>query len=339
MTPPCELLGQPLSLQRVVPHQRVALLGHPRRNRYRTLFILEQRDPRLMSLPTPNSSWLTMESPTRPRTKQEKLPLRDPTVPSAPATLARSNSGSHHSRPLSITSSTKRRRRTPSKSKPRKSEESFQEFRDGGLNPALNFQQAQVPFFHPSEGRDTTIFKTPTRSTSSTTAVKPTPLLPPIELQPPSPPCTATKSHPKTAYTTNEIVEGLELETLGAGAVGVGSILPVPPVSPNKLSPGKPTLQSQKSVSLGRSTTVNGSGDEYTGLSFAGGINGGEAGGGLPRRNSLGDLKVPARISQAQGGLRRDLGMVGEFASKVEREFSLAYSGLLSDYNIFESQN
>lgn len=34
----------------------------------------------------------------------------------------------------------------------------------------------------------------------------------------------------------------------------------------------------------------------------------------MPRRNSLGDLKIPARISQAQVGLRRDLGMVREFA-------------------------
>jgi len=50
---------------------------------------------------------------------------------------------------------------------------------------------------------------------------------------------------------------------------------------------------------------------------------GGSGGGGLQRRNSLGDLKIPARISQAQVGLRRDLGMVREFASNVEREFCL----------------
>ena len=40
----------------------------------------------------------------------------------------------------------------------------------------------------------------------------------------------------------------------------------------------------------------------------------GSGSGGLPRQNSLGDLKIPARISQAQVGLRRDLGMVREFA-------------------------
>jgi hypothetical protein len=41
----------------------------------------------------------------------------------------------------------------------------------------------------------------------------------------------------------------------------------------------------------------------------------------VPRRNSLGDLKIPARISQAQVGLKRDLSMVREFATEVESEF------------------
>jgi hypothetical protein len=38
----------------------------------------------------------------------------------------------------------------------------------------------------------------------------------------------------------------------------------------------------------------------------------------VPRRNSLGDLKIPARISQAQVSLRRDLGSVRDFAASVE---------------------
>ena len=258
---------------------------------------------------------------------------------SSPATPVRSISTSRHSRPPSIASSTKRRPRklSKSKSKPRKSEESS---RDGCLKDGVDFQQEQAPFSFPS---DNTLLKTPTRSTSSTAA--PTiPLLPPIELQPPSPPRTVTTSHIQRrsrAYTTNE-VEGLELETLlvtpstssslsfftptsslsgnsvgvGAGAVGAGGIFPLPPLSPNKLSPGKSPSQSQQSVSLGRSTAVNVS-DEGTGMSLASG----SGSGGLPRRNSLGDLKIPARISQAQVGLRRDLGMVREFASSVEREF------------------
>ena len=81
-------------------------------------------------------------------------------------------------------------------------------------------------------------------------------------------------------------------------------------------------FQSQQSVSLGRSTAVNVA-DETTGLSLA---NGSGDGGGLPRRNLLGDLQSPARISQAQVGSRRDLGMVREFASNVERRFCLALS-------------
>jgi hypothetical protein len=43
---------------------------------------------------------------------------------------------------------------------------------------------------------------------------------------------------------------------------------------------------------------------------------------GVPRRNSLGDLKIPARITQAQVGLKRDMGMVREFAANVERKCS-----------------
>jgi hypothetical protein len=263
-----------------------------------------------------------------------------PSVPVTPVTPVRSPSGSHHSRPPSI-SSTKKRRRTLSKprSKPRKSEESSQEVRDGGLKPSLDFQQEPVPSY-PSDQRDNTLLPTPTQSAFSTTAADiPIPLLPPIELQPPSPPHTATTRHAQRrsrAYTTNELVEGLETlvvtrstspslgfftptssfsrDNVGSSAIGVGGILPLPPLSPSKLSPGK-SPQSQQSVSLGRSTAVNvaaAAGNESTGSGGAG---------GLPRRNSLGDLKIPARISQAQVGLRRDLGMVREFASNVEREF------------------
>ena len=90
--------------------------------------------------------------------------------------------------------------------------------------------------------------------------------------------------------------------------------LPLLSLSPNKLSPGKSPLQSQKSVSLGQSTTVN-AGGETTRLTLA---NGSGGDGGLQRRNSLGDLKIPARISQAQVRFRRDLGMVREFISNVE---------------------
>jgi hypothetical protein len=75
-------------------------------------------------------------------------------------------------------------------------------------------------------------------------------------------------------------------------------------------------------VSLGRATAAGVDGSPGLGGGKGSG-NGGDANGGgsgnVPRRNSLGDLKIPARISQAQVGLRRDLGMVREFAMNIER--------------------
>lgn len=46
----------------------------------------------------------------------------------------------------------------------------------------------------------------------------------------------------------------------------------------------------------------------------------GDVDGKVPRRNSLSDLRIPARITQAQTGLRRDLTLVKEFAKNIERE-------------------
>lgn len=43
----------------------------------------------------------------------------------------------------------------------------------------------------------------------------------------------------------------------------------------------------------------------------------------VTRRNSLGDLKIPAHVAQAQVGLRRDLGLVKEFAQSVDELKSL----------------
>ncbi|KAF9559181.1 hypothetical protein CPC08DRAFT_638053, partial [Agrocybe pediades] len=56
-----------------------------------------------------------------------------------------------------------------------------------------------------------------------------------------------------------------------------------------------------------------------------------------PRRNSLGDLKIPARISQVQVALRRDLGMVREFVSNAERECFCFSSNFLVVF-LFESR-
>ena len=82
-------------------------------------------------------------------------------------------------------------------------------------------------------------------------------------------------------------------------------------------------------MSLGRATAVHLDGSPGlrgvkgmggSGSGGGGGANGiGSGSGSVPRRNSLGDLKIPVRISQAQVGIRRDLGMVREFAMNVER--------------------
>jgi hypothetical protein len=58
------------------------------------------------------------------------------------------------------------------------------------------------------------------------------------------------------------------------------------------------------------------------------------AAGGTPvaksgRRNSLGDLKIPPRIVQAQSGLKRDLGMVKEFAASIERTSFSIFASIL----------
>ena len=108
------------------------------------------------------------------------------------------------------------------------------------------------------------------------------------------------------------------------------------PASPNKLamegvghSPGK------QSVSLGRSMVVGvdggpglGGGKGVGGSGGGGGANGtGSGSGSVPRQNSLHDLKIPVRISQEQVGLRRDLGMVREFAmTTINTRPSCCYS-------------
>ena len=160
------------------------------------------------------------------------------------------------------------------------------------------------------------------------------PLLPPIELQPPSPPRTITKgpkseSKLSTALTTldSNSTSKLSLSASSSSVFFTPSSSPqrqpLGSASPNSktsklnvpLSPynGK-SPQLLQSASLGRATTASSAISESP--QDGSGSNGDAT---HPRRNSLGDLKIPARISQAQVGLRRDLGMVKEFANNVER--------------------
>ena len=163
---------------------------------------------------------------------------------------------------------------------------------------------------------------------SPTPAVPPLPLLPPIELQPPSPPQTVSPatgvssppSSPGDLLLPSPPRAGLGQNNppLHSGStVSIASSPQASPISPSRRSirtPGSP-----QSASLGRSTFVpaNGAGMGGAGM-------GEKERATVPRRNSLGDLKIPERISQAQIGLKRDLGMVREFAANIERMFSMA---------------
>ncbi|KAI9461876.1 hypothetical protein F5148DRAFT_1214570 [Russula earlei] len=132
-------------------------------------------------------------------------------------------------------------------------------------------------------------------------------LLPPIELQPPSPP-RGQESEPRKSIasdrsiisTSSSLAAGIE--ALLQPSVDARSITSPPILTPRPSLTKSPT--SPQAASLGRAT-------QPPPTTTATGI--------VPRRNSLGDLKIPARISQAQVGLKRDLGMVREFAAEVER--------------------
>ncbi|KAG8947329.1 hypothetical protein FRC03_001061 [Tulasnella sp. 419] len=114
-------------------------------------------------------------------------------------------------------------------------------------------------------------------------------LLPPIELSPPSPPRLVTSASQPLTKKSSYLLQH---------ASGFAS-------SSNR-SPGY-------SASLGR---ANGS-NFVAGISSGIGVSSGSM-----RRNSLGDLKIPARISKAQSGLRNNMVMVKEFAGNVERTLS-----------------
>ena len=136
-------------------------------------------------------------------------------------------------------------------------------------------------------------------------------LLPPIELQPPSPPREQrADDEPRRSIASERSM----ISASDSLAAGVESLLLQPAVdakplpSPPSITPKPSSIKgpgSPQSASLGR-TTQPPLTSTVTGI--------------VPRRNSLGDLKIPARISQAQVGLKRDLGMVREFATEVESE-------------------
>ncbi|KAI1784116.1 hypothetical protein LXA43DRAFT_246834 [Ganoderma leucocontextum] len=159
------------------------------------------------------------------------------------------------------------------------------------------------------------------------------PLLPPIELQPPSPPRPAGERRPPRLRPVTPPRTSLEhtLEplhshpSLGSRSTQASSAASrettLPTISSPLPSPTrpKPSTSPVQTASLGRTALAPKERDAPSGAA-------------VPRRNSLGDLKIPARISQAQVGLKRDLSMVRDFAISVEqlKQLQAAYATLAS---------
>lgn len=133
--------------------------------------------------------------------------------------------------------------------------------------------------------------------------VKAAELLPPIELHPPSPPrmingVSVSRSAPK------DLSDGLESLIVPSSSLPASLTPRSSSMTSNRASPKSPSSP-QQSASLGRTAQVPTTPSSSSVL----------------RRNSLGDLKIPARISQAQIGLKRDLSMVREFAISVDSKY------------------
>ncbi|KAJ7641186.1 hypothetical protein FB45DRAFT_899602 [Roridomyces roridus] len=153
-----------------------------------------------------------------------------------------------------------------------------------------------------------------------------------LQLQPPSPPQTlrAVSGSMSTvkAPIASRALEGLPSTFSPPSTISLASPISLPSSSSPSLaaysapssssasnSPSPKPPVSPQTASLGRSAANI---PAVVNAVAAAASPAGTGGVGTMRRNSLGDLKIPARISQAQVGLRRDLGMVREFARNVE---------------------
>ncbi|KAH8091812.1 hypothetical protein BXZ70DRAFT_952323 [Cristinia sonorae] len=180
--------------------------------------------------------------------------------------------------------------------------------------PSTSTVATAIPFF-PDRSDDTT-----PRPPSRVARPSVDDLLPPIELQPPSPP-RPRAPHALATSHSEPIPPVLGIEAL-LNPIPVRATSSIetssdsgPPLSPTARA--KLPASPQHSASLGRSAQPP--------KEPASGI--------VPRRNSLGDLKIPARISQAQVGLKRDLTMVRDFAASVEqlKELQATYTSLVAE--------
>ncbi|KAF5390239.1 hypothetical protein D9757_002951 [Collybiopsis confluens] len=157
-------------------------------------------------------------------------------------------------------------------------------------------------------------------------------LLPPIKLSPPPLPSSSGVFASNSSVNLNSAAYSTSFALSGSSSTST--------VVPKGLV-GSGVVGVIATASLGRSSVFSFSADYFKGLSSmqtSASMPGNHSAllSNVPRRNSMGDLKlgelkIPARISQAQVGLRRDLGMVKEFARRVEQLKSLrtAYHDLV----------
>ncbi|RDB27691.1 hypothetical protein Hypma_003251 [Hypsizygus marmoreus] len=169
------------------------------------------------------------------------------------------------------------------------------------------------------------------------------PLLPPIELQPPSPP--RVRPHVNTVSSEVQSSTSMPLESMLSPSTSSSSSQTPSPLSPSHSvssmrrpkAPGSPQAASlgRSTIGPGNASTVGGSpAGGGSGTGSVSGVHSSNTGGTstpVLRRNSLGDLKIPDRITQAQVALRRDLVMVKEFAANVEqlKELQMTYHELV----------
>ena len=153
-------------------------------------------------------------------------------------------------------------------------------------------------------------------------------LLPPIELQPPSPPHLATSgSDPLSSLSLSPPSETREpvLHPSQSFPLSISTGAGVASTSTSPTATTRVKTSSPQSASLGRTTHPPRDLEHLSDTLF--------------RRNSLGDLKIPERISQAQMGLKRDLGFVKDFATRIDRKTVLCLMSIHSaDYTLNRAQ-
>ncbi|KAI0668022.1 hypothetical protein C8Q78DRAFT_980460 [Trametes maxima] len=193
--------------------------------------------------------------------------------------------------------------------------------------PRLN-KASHPPNPEPDSLHDQSTPRPPSRVVRSSQDI----LLPPIELQPPSPPRhkpgrKTPPSGPATTPTRRSLTGARPTlepsrshptlsprSSMSQTSSHETQLTTIPSPLPSPTRP-KPSTSPVQTASLGRTTQVPKDG----------------VAGAVLRRNSLGDLKIPARISQAQVGLKRDLTMVRDFALSVEqlKQLQATYSILV----------